>query len=711
MFKLRDDFKTCDANKQPYSFSVERHTETANLHAEVKGDCFYLNSIGNRFVLNTPAFLCGTYQMDFRITYMVEIPFKFSVYFRYDEKSRKGTGIRFVYDLKDKLAITLVEVENSRIIVVDEVQVSVEHPLEETYFYSFVMDIGEKEVKGCIAGIEYSFPCEGTKGRLALERADFIGEFIIQYVDFVSEDIFEEECVIPETIVNIPNVNGGDIPYTVGWKIDRIEGEYYLTAKLDGGTRTRAVHREDRMGQYAVEKDWMTSPYIGLRNEESGRVVYNLAMGEKCFIDPNIYWECQKGFFGDTRLPIVNTYQLPGYMVSEDMEILFGYENLWCTGYGAQSGGCEFTYALDGKLLYYGQVVDGKDIFEVKSQKDKMAISFIPEDCYEREAVIQHIEDNHYFDVSEDMEFTLEIKTVVDPEYFTLKAAVLNVYETEVLGTYMPEIKIGHWEYDYHLITAVVNIPRMDIGVRKIEFSVYYGDKLYERIVKTFEVYDKDSDVNPALASGLPFVFSMPNEQKWLMRNSFDLWSPVKSCNLEHYITCITDTPLEAEIRQPWKIIKAFKREWFAWVASRTCNNWQMQNHLDVVKNADYLFCSVDEKVMDLSQSGLYPVRQDHFAYDNFMMRKETRMKLLDSFLQEYPEYAGRVEYKPGTEEFTFDHFVNLMQICGAEWMKYQNKKGILMLREQNEEIKKLNSKWRRSIYGPMNAYVMPTLT
>ncbi len=31
MFKLFDDFTAYDANRQPYIFSLEKHTETANL--------------------------------------------------------------------------------------------------------------------------------------------------------------------------------------------------------------------------------------------------------------------------------------------------------------------------------------------------------------------------------------------------------------------------------------------------------------------------------------------------------------------------------------------------------------------------------------------------------------------------------------------------------------------------------------------------------
>lgn len=50
MFKVFDSFKAFDENCQPYTFSVERHTETANLHAGVTADGFSLKSVGNRHI-------------------------------------------------------------------------------------------------------------------------------------------------------------------------------------------------------------------------------------------------------------------------------------------------------------------------------------------------------------------------------------------------------------------------------------------------------------------------------------------------------------------------------------------------------------------------------------------------------------------------------------------------------------------------------------
>ncbi len=709
MYLLKDSFHTHDANKQPYSFAVERHTETANLHAWVQEDGFHLASVGNRHILNTPAFTHGTLEMTFGFNCMEEIRPGFILMFQYDEASRKGLGVRFDYDLTSAFEIALVEVNGLFLTAKAKTVAQLSEPLQEQ-LYPFSMTIGDAGVSGSIAGVPFAFDCPAARGKLALERREYIGEMIIGEIRFATEDEFAAETLIPEQKVEIPLVNGGDMPYTVSWRVDKIEGDCYLTAALDGGTRTRPVNREDRPGQYVAEKDWMTSPYLILENS-AYKERYNIAVGETCFIDPNIYWDCQKALFGDTELPLTGTYRIPECLIAPDTEVLFGYEALFCSGYASQSGGCEFRFTTDGTLLSYGPARDGGDIYEIRSQEDKLALSFIPEDLYQREDVLAHIRNNHYFDVSEEPRFTLDMRTLTDPSYLEVRAEILDVYESRVLHTPETEITVTEEKDGYHLIQCAITAPKMELGVWKVAFRITYGGRPYHSAVKTFEVFDKDSEQNPALAVGLPFVFSMPNEQKRLMRNSFDLWNPAKSCDVEHYITCITDTPVEAETRQSWRVTKPFKREWFAWLTSRTCTDWQLENHLDTVKNADYLFASWQEKFMDMGPSGLYPLRQDHFNYNCIMNRAPARLPILDDFLKDRPEIAAKLTYQPGSGEFSKEDYIRLMTEHGPEWVAYQNRRGLEIIREYNQELSQLNPNHKRSLYGPINVYVTPTLS
>ena len=52
MFRLKDSFKTCDDNLQPYTMRAERHTEILDLHSGVDERGFSFRSVGNRYIFS-----------------------------------------------------------------------------------------------------------------------------------------------------------------------------------------------------------------------------------------------------------------------------------------------------------------------------------------------------------------------------------------------------------------------------------------------------------------------------------------------------------------------------------------------------------------------------------------------------------------------------------------------------------------------------------
>lgn len=716
MFILKDDFKNYDDNKQPYSFSVERHTEIENLHAGVTDEGFSLKSIGNRFILNTPMFNTGVFNMKFRMTFLAEYNPKFYVIFQYDEQRRTGKGICFEYNLTGSFDVSLVDVDKMSFTVIESKKTE-NMFITENDISTISVRMEENRIVCVINTVEVEFKCGLKKGKLALERKNFIGELILKEIEFTSDDVFEFENVLKKRTVKIPMINGGDIPYEFTWEVNRADNDYYLLCSLDGGTKTRKVNREDRPGQYVAEKDFMDFPYVGICSNNADKKYYMFS-GTAGFIDPNIFWDCQKRLFGDVDIPLSRCFKLDDFTPNEDTEIFFGYKELRCSNYNTQKGAGEFRYDTDGNMTYAGEPLDGRDIYEVFSPFDKKVMSYIPDRCFNREEMVEHLKYNHYFDVSENIKFNFKVMTQTPSDYLTAKVRIVNVYETEVIAEREVRLSFEPWKNGYCVGVCDAEFTKLDVGVYKIELLMYYGTGLYHRETKAFEVFNEKTDEIPALKSGLPFVFSMPNEHKWLMRNSFDLWNPARSCNVEHYISCVTDTPIEAEKRKTWEVIRPFKRQWFAWLADRTCRDWSMESHPEVVKNADYLYYSID--------SEMYPIRNDLWKINNYK-RKEF-MEIFHSFLRENPEIAEKLDYKEGMEDFgfsdledhnivssginlgetgfTYKHLKNLMDICQEEWTDYAVNKFLEMIRKQNETLKKINPKVKRSIYGPFNAYV-----
>lgn len=707
MFQLKDTFRSYDHNRQPYTFHIERHTETANLHAGVIREGFSLKSVGNRHILNTPEVVSGRWQIDFRINYMEVMDPEFVLFFGYDEIRREGMGVRLHYHLGGGLDIGLVSVEKSLIREIDKkTYENVRWTENETV--SLELNVHRMSVICAVSSVQAEFACENASGRLAIERNSFIGELILEKMSFETEDSLKVKNLLPAVTVDIPLINGGDIPYNVSWQVDEIGGEIYLHASLSGGTKTREVNRMERRGQYVAEKDEMTSPYAGVCCGEKEQV-FQLSLGENWLIDPNIYWDCQKGFFGDTPLPIEGLFRLDGF-TADEAELIFGYENLTCSGYGSQAGGHEFRYDREGELIYSGAPLDGKDHWEIYSPFDKYALSLIPEDCWHRDEIVHHLKFNHYFETREDIRFQLELHTMLAPDYLTIQAEITDVFEEKTLEAVEADVTAGKRRKEYSVLAASARFGRLGVGVYKIRFRLLYGGKPYDTMTRVFEVFDKDTDENPALKTGLPYTFSMPNEQKWLMRNSFDLWNPMASCDVEHFITCITDTPIEAEIRRPWEVIKPFKREWFAWLAKRTANDWLDERHAIVRKNADYLFYAMDDGTNDWgSECTLFPFRADHWNYRH--INNPYQKKLLKTFFSERPEAAQEVGYDAEAERMPYEVFEALMTKYGHEWMEYVNEDVVRLFRAQNAELEKENPGVKRTIYGPQNVYVTPTLT
>lgn len=714
MFTMKDNFSGHDENRQPYSFEVEQHTYVENLHAGVCDGRFHLKSVGNRHVLNTPPFKTGCFSMEFCITVLKQFDPVFTILFQYDKKIRSGMGLRFHYELAGILHVELIQCREHRILVLDEKFIQ-NFKLEDSKVCSMDFIISKKGVFCKIGEAELSFECECQKGQLAIERDNFIGELILQNISFESEDDFEICTVLEPVTAEIPLVNGGDIPYRITWQIDKTEGEYFLKYILDGGTGTRKYNKSDRPGQFSVETDYMTTPYVGVSNG-SKEELFNIAVGEMCFVDPNIYWECQKDIFGNVPLPVTGCFRINSDLIlndklSDGAELIFGYENLACNGYPNQRGGNEFRYDASGKPTYSGAAQNGKDVFEIFSPFDKYAMSLIPDDCCNREEVEEHIRYNHYFECSEDIHFSLNMKTMLKSSYIDVAAEIINVYETETLAQTDTHVITESKDNGYSIIKADAHFCSLDTGVYKVVFKIFYGGRQYKEVKNVFEVFNKDTDDIPALKSGLPFIFSMANEIKWLKRNAFDLWNPMHSCDGVHYISCVTDTPIEAENRRTWELTKPFKRKWFAWIAPRTCTDYSdAENHIDTIKNADYLFWAQAQRGWSInSQFTQYPLRSDHWSF--ITTKSPFHQEVLKEFLKENPHAAKVVAMDFENEDFTNDHYERLMSEFRVEWITYMNDHVLKILEKQNAQLEELNPGIRRSMYGPVNIYITPTIS
>jgi len=709
MFQLYDDFKVYDDNLQPLSLEAERHTSVDNMHCAVANGEFGFNSIGNRLILKTPELSRFHLELKFGFTCLYEFDPNFTVLFHYNRKTRQGKGLTVRYSLEKKLVLSLITLDKMKVKeMASAILAGVSMTDEDRLMLT--MEVGNDAVRGDIDGKPFAFTCEAGCGYVAIERKNYIGQWLIQSINLTSDEPLEETVLVPETTVDIPLRNGGDIPYRLTWSVKRLGGRLYLDTVLSGGTPSRKKNKEDRPGQYVVETDTVTDPYVRVSRGEREEKCY-LFRGSINLVDPNVWWDCLIEYWKMPEYPVARRFALPEMLLGEDTTISYGYAKFRAKGYAMQAGGpSEFIYDLQGNLLYEGDEL-AETLYELQSPADKKAVGLVPEDIWNPQEVSDHLKKNHYFAVDEDISLTLVVRTKLNPKAFEVTARFRDIYDRETLAEFTPASEVSPWKFGYQELRFAVSHAPMEEKLYRVSFTVFYGGAVLNTYERVFEVYDTESKLSPAQASGLPYVFSMPNEQKWLSRNTFDLWNPMASCDVEHYISCITDTPHEARQKQVWKTIKPFKRDWFVWLGNRTTRDWSVENNLDLIENCDYIQTG-DGLPQSIHWLTTYTYNPDC-------------IRMMQKFLDLHPELARKLSFQlPDPDRMkkiqmkvdeagenhadvalTWDNMKKFMDLCYPQWYEYymtareeRSLQKMAMLRELNPGIK-------RSSYGPFNQY------
>ncbi|MBP5183031.1 MAG: hypothetical protein J6331_08410, partial [Lentisphaeria bacterium] len=104
-----------------------------------------------------------------------------------------------------------------------------------------------------------------------------------------------------------------------------------------------------------------------------------------------------------------------------------------------------------------------------------------------------------------------------------------------------------------------------------------------------FEIMSREKDaLPPPLLSGLPVLYNARTETRGLMTDSFDPWMNV--CADEgHYTAFTVMLPENFSRYKMAPTLKAYGRENFSWMGTRTLDKPDWRDHLDVVKDSRYI--------------------------------------------------------------------------------------------------------------------------
>ncbi len=400
--------------------------------------------------------------------------------------------------------------------------------------------------------------------------------------------------------------------------------------------------------------------------------------------------------------PFSGSFLLPN--VGEIKELSVGYERFEQMYAELYKGAREFIYDKTGALIYNGESLDNEFTVAVSSPLNEELAEQIPATAYNREAIIHHLEGNHYFYTTQEAEFQIDTRTIRDIEDITIKLTLQDAFfnriqELEYFSKEGPKTYTGRACKAYG-----VKIPSLAIGVYHLSVGVYYfGNKVKEHR-SAFEVLDKDKDISPQEASGLFHAHVGDGAPLGGINFVPDPWFPMADCNMHHYVDIALVLPGEAETRRVWEIYPLFKRKIFSWMNSRCVNKEDLISdgvlEWGITKNADYIYSKNGGRERDK----LY----ERYDFHVYRVVRNQMLDMLEEFLLLHEDIRKKAGMVNVYQRFTLEDYKNFMSIACGAFMDYCLPIIAECNRKEWLKVKSINENAKRTTYGHWNIYVSP---
>ena len=701
MYQFYERFDLHNDRLQPYNIEIVRSSNLVHNHAEVKEGGYHLECAGNTYLFMTPALYAFTLKLDFAFSKMSfakdsqmngesEVP-TMRVHIGYDKATRTSYAVTIGFSILGKMLVKLCRFTGYQHEVIEEQEIAFEPEAEIVHALTLMQQ--EKEISVKIDDFEFSFAHEPVRGFIGVSLNRFPGNLVIGETELTSKEDFNEETIFEVQDITLPSLRGGSIPYKLSFAAKAVgDGSYSFSYALSDGITIRPIQK--KCG-YGAEQQRFQEAYIRLISKSGKSFKRYLKNGELAFFDRNTFWKFLLTFHDVEDVPYGGNCGILKEFASPDTLIVFGYKSFSAAGFSVSIGGPdEFVFSTTGKLLYSGASLEQTDVFSFMSLTSQELADLIPADLYDRGAVMEHLAVNHYYTINEQAEIMLKMMTKREPGFITAEAVLHDVYD-EPIGEPVPVKAARNADsFGFTVLCYNVNFGTLKTGVYRAVFRVFDGDTLLSRQSATFEVIDTASDIAPSEASGLPFLYSTPNEIGFLENDAFDPWLPTPDCDGLHYYSCCAHTPDVAMKRTTWRAIKPFNRKWYMWFSSRTVFDWTPSKYEEAVRNADFINHQFVEGIR----------RYDIFRIGHY---GTAMMRLLHEFLDMRPEVEKELGYVRG-EKFTKENLDALFKLCGEDWLNYVCKRCVEITKEDDKSLTCYNPDFLRADYGSLPIYGNP---
>ena len=704
MFILKNSFTNFDDNKQPYSIEVEKD----NLYYHLNGRCdekgYAITFSGARAFINVPE--VKTFKLDLNLlhnkSHAKGYNETFAVMFGYDRRARVGYQVEFVHVESGSTKIRLIKTLGKTTEVIKEQAYDFLQECDKKYHVH--VEVLDSKVICSLDSCVFECELESVNGKVAILRESAFLEIYVSDLVFETEEITEEK--IGEYNFVIPNYNGMFVPYTLTLNL------YAL------GESITKIDYEFNEGLFTHDtRDTFVGDSWAMLYEEFDSIYFKINGSKRYYINNNVirvfeenFTPKDKGMYAikesvcDLHRAIGETWREPkkgSITVKEFGEVetvTFGYKNARCFRSEFAASPMQYVYDKNGNVLYIGEPIDEDYSLMVSSPLYSSLESLIPTTVYDRESLIEHLKDNHYFlTTDKKIEFYIDLRSKFNYDDLTL-----NVYLQDAFYNNIEEVSsfILDKPYKYAYESGKnfgVELKSLPLGVYHLYVEVLRcGKKVYKHR-SAFEVIDPNSNVSPQKASGL-ISCHVGDSGKMFCPN---LWAKMPDFNVEHYIDILLVTPIDANIVRPWEVYPIFKREITTWMNQRciTTSDILAGKHYEypITENADYIY---------------FPTPGDddtktYHRYDFYVYRhvKSHMINMLESFLTENEDIRKELSMKNVKEEFTLEQYKALMQKYHTKFLNYCLPIIRKMFIEQFNKVKEINPKAKRFSYGPLSIY------
>ena len=693
LFSLFAETFSSERGGLPGGWATEQNSDMPHVPAICCGDhCIELLSAGNKFIPIIPDTGDFHVRFSFSINYDSAEQFGIIVCFRYNMLTRRGQYIRISAPYQDSTVTVEYGTTRQNLYTVIKSQSFKADSQALNELLELELTVIGTKVELAFLGKNFRFTAVPGKGKIALARNHFYD--VLQVHSFIIEG-------------EAPEAQGEEVSFTVPMPECMTYYPIYCDVNLrdygnclDATLTFRGGIPDSKLGEgnyHGIRMDLLERPYLKIltQSDTDKHVIYN---DKIVLIPPGI---APKYFYGAIYKKVEWPFQRRVRFIKPEgkFDLAVGFE-CWYhrPAPNMELNPGETVFDTSGKVLYSGLgFSSGENTkIELLSQPDKEIIKRLPKSDPRYERALKFAQENHYFFEKENPDFTIrltswnpipeKVQIILEDAYFR---KIKELSYTKKRRTQKIDLR------SYGILELKVERPGgLACGVHHLRMQSL--DKTLPPLEDywAFEIMSRRKDALPApLLSGMPFLYNARTETRGLMTDAFDPWIG-SSVNEGHYVSCSVMLPEAFRKYKMGPTIRAYQRGNFSWISTRTLDNPELEDNLDVVKESTYINVGDCNEHMNIT-----------WEWSFYGARFQTMIDFLRTLKDPYFDIPKLQALQKAGEIMPREVYIRVAENYWEKWLDFFNDYIADFFRQKLELARTVNPKVQIAQYGPFHIY------